>query len=269
MKQGLNPRRSRGRSNGRGRNPNVRTQQFDSSGPEGRVRGTASQVYERYLAQARDAQSSGDTIAAENLFQHAEHYFRILNAQNASNPQYQPARRDGDVGRDRDGGRDDSGPDEDEHGDQERGYSPRDDNGRDDERLSDRGFDRGASAPERRRPVEDRPAAEELPRFITEREPATADSFQESGGGASQGLFADLEGDRDPPPRRGRPRRERAPEPETETAEAAGGGDAAEPQRSPRRLNGHTRGRRRTSRPVDEDGATEEAASRGPADAEV
>jgi Domain of unknown function (DUF4167) len=30
---------------------------------------------------AREAQTSGDRVAAENLFQHAEHYFRVMNAQ--------------------------------------------------------------------------------------------------------------------------------------------------------------------------------------------
>jgi hypothetical protein len=45
-----------------------------------RVRGSVTQVLEKYLALARDASSAGDVIAAENYFQHAEHYFRILNA---------------------------------------------------------------------------------------------------------------------------------------------------------------------------------------------
>ncbi len=59
-----------------------RSQTFDSNGPGGRIRGNAYQVYERYLALARDAQSSGDRVTAENLFQHAEHYFRIIAAAN-------------------------------------------------------------------------------------------------------------------------------------------------------------------------------------------
>lgn len=59
-----------------------RSQTFDSNGPGGRIRGNAYQVYERYLALARDAQSSGDRVTAENLLQHAEHYFRIISAAN-------------------------------------------------------------------------------------------------------------------------------------------------------------------------------------------
>jgi len=68
-----NSRRRRSRSpNGKG-NGNV-----DSSGPSVKVRGSARQVYEKYLLLARDAKSSGDTILTESYFQHAEHYARIL-----------------------------------------------------------------------------------------------------------------------------------------------------------------------------------------------
>lgn len=74
----VNGKRTRGRS-GRNKPSNPRSQTYDSSGPEGKVRGSASQVFEKYLALARDAQSSGDRVGAENFFQHAEHYYRILN----------------------------------------------------------------------------------------------------------------------------------------------------------------------------------------------
>lgn len=50
---------------------------FDSNGPDGKIRGTAQQVYEKYITLARDAASSGDRVTAENHYQHAEHYFRI------------------------------------------------------------------------------------------------------------------------------------------------------------------------------------------------
>jgi len=55
-------------------------QVFESSGPSVKIRGNAYQVFERYIALAREAASAGDRIAAENLYQHAEHYFRIMNA---------------------------------------------------------------------------------------------------------------------------------------------------------------------------------------------
>lgn len=78
MRQVVNGKRTRGRS-GRSKPSNQRNHTYDSSGPEGKVRGTANQVFEKYLALARDAQSSGDRIGAENFFQHAEHYYRIMN----------------------------------------------------------------------------------------------------------------------------------------------------------------------------------------------
>ena len=61
--------------------PPHRQQTFDSNGPSVKIRGSAYQVFERYIALAREAQTGGDRIAAENLYQHAEHYFRIMNAQ--------------------------------------------------------------------------------------------------------------------------------------------------------------------------------------------
>ena len=80
MRQGPNNRRSRGRGPRRPHNGNPRQQTFDSNGPDVRIRGNAYQVLEKYLAMARDAASAGDRIAAENFYQHAEHYYRIINA---------------------------------------------------------------------------------------------------------------------------------------------------------------------------------------------
>ena len=60
--------------------PLNRNHVFDSNGPDLRVRGTAQQLFEKYLQLGRDATSSGDRVMAESYFQHAEHYFRILNA---------------------------------------------------------------------------------------------------------------------------------------------------------------------------------------------
>ena len=70
---------------GGGYNPN-RT--FDSSGPEIKIRGSASHVYEKYLQLARDANSGGDRVMAENYLQHAEHYYRIMAAAAAQQAQY-------------------------------------------------------------------------------------------------------------------------------------------------------------------------------------
>ena len=65
----------------RGRNrkgPNPLARVYESNGPDVKIRGTASHVMEKYLTLARDAQSSGDPVAAENYLQHAEHYYRII-----------------------------------------------------------------------------------------------------------------------------------------------------------------------------------------------
>src|SRR5262245_42130176 len=92
MRQGQNNRRSRGRGQRR-QHQNPRQQTFDSNGPDVRIRGNAYQVLEKYLAMARDATAAGDRIAAENFYQHAEHYFRIVNAngeQHGANGRFRP-----------------------------------------------------------------------------------------------------------------------------------------------------------------------------------
>lgn len=78
-------RRSRNNNNRGGQQPrrgggSNRMQVFDSNGPDVRIRGTAWQVHEKYMALAKDAGSAGDRILAENYLQHAEHYQRIINS---------------------------------------------------------------------------------------------------------------------------------------------------------------------------------------------
>jgi Domain of unknown function (DUF4167) len=69
--------------------PLNRNHVFDSNGPDLRIRGTAQQLFEKYLQLGRDATSSGDRVMAEGYFQHAEHYFRIINAINQAAQQNQ------------------------------------------------------------------------------------------------------------------------------------------------------------------------------------
>lgn len=77
-----NQRRQRGRNNGGGKQKfPSRNQSYDSNGPDVRVRGTAHQIYEKYMALAREATTSGDRILAESYYQYAEHYFRVIAAQ--------------------------------------------------------------------------------------------------------------------------------------------------------------------------------------------
>jgi len=70
----------------------LRHQTFDSNGPDVRIRGNAFQVYEKYQALARDAQTAGDRIAAENYLQHAEHYYRIVGMINEQSGENQRGR---------------------------------------------------------------------------------------------------------------------------------------------------------------------------------
>jgi len=87
MRNGQNKQRMRNRNNNnnnnnnnnrRGQNPMTRV--YESNGPDIKIRGTASHIAEKYLQLARDARSSGDPVAAENYYQHAEHYFRLIAA---------------------------------------------------------------------------------------------------------------------------------------------------------------------------------------------
>lgn len=96
MKHGQNSRRGRSRGNGKRHSPS-RNQTFDSSGPEGKVRGTPQQILDKYLSLARDATSAGEHIAAEGFYQFAEHYFRVFSADQQNRQrteQLQEARRD-------------------------------------------------------------------------------------------------------------------------------------------------------------------------------
>jgi hypothetical protein len=114
-------RSSKSRSRSKANRPrtlgNIVNRVFDSSGPEGKVRGTPAQIIEKYQFLARDAQLSNDRVAAENFLQHAEHYTRLLaeamreqQAEQEARQQYhQQNQQGGQQGsgggnRDRDGG---------------------------------------------------------------------------------------------------------------------------------------------------------------------
>jgi Domain of unknown function (DUF4167) len=72
-------KRMRGRG-GHRKSQNPLTRVYESNGPDVKIRGTSSHIAEKYIQLARDAQSSGDPVAAENYYQHAEHYFRLIAA---------------------------------------------------------------------------------------------------------------------------------------------------------------------------------------------
>ena len=74
-------KRMRGRGNNHRKSQNPLTRVYESNGPDVKIRGTANHIAEKYIQLARDAQSSGDPVAAENYYQHAEHYFRVMKEQ--------------------------------------------------------------------------------------------------------------------------------------------------------------------------------------------
>ncbi|MEM8937662.1 MAG: DUF4167 domain-containing protein [Pseudomonadota bacterium] len=87
MKRGRNQRRRQGV------NPN---RALDSNGPEVRIRGTANQIYDKYINLARDASSAGDRIKAESYLQHAEHYFRLIRSMQPPQQQATPYTGEGE-----------------------------------------------------------------------------------------------------------------------------------------------------------------------------
>ena len=83
MRQGQQNRRGRGRNNNnnrKGHHHNPLSRSFELNGPDVKIRGTPAHIAEKYISLARDAQSTGDPVLAENYLQHAEHYSRIIMA---------------------------------------------------------------------------------------------------------------------------------------------------------------------------------------------
>jgi hypothetical protein len=86
MRNVQNNKRMRGRNNNnnnhhhRNKNQNPMSRVFESNGPDIKIRGTPSHIAEKYVQLARDAHTSGDPVSAENYYQHAEHYFRLIAA---------------------------------------------------------------------------------------------------------------------------------------------------------------------------------------------
>ncbi|MEE3100465.1 MAG: DUF4167 domain-containing protein, partial [Pseudomonadota bacterium] len=83
MRPSQKSNRNRGKNNRPKSMGNVVNRVFESAGPEGKVRGTPQQIIEKYEQLARDSQTAGDRVTAENFLQHAEHYLRLLSAAQA------------------------------------------------------------------------------------------------------------------------------------------------------------------------------------------
>ena len=94
MKQGTNSRRPRGGRPGGRRPYNSNASQggrtLESNGPNVKLRGSISQIWDKYQTLARDAIASGNRVSAENYFQHAEHYLRLMNGAGRPNAQSNP-----------------------------------------------------------------------------------------------------------------------------------------------------------------------------------
>src|SRR5579859_5843457 len=92
MRNGQKRMRGRG-GHGHRKSQNPLTRVYESDGPDVKIRGTASHIAEKYIQLARDSQSSGDPVAAENYYQHAEHYFRLIATAQEQFRQSQPQPR--------------------------------------------------------------------------------------------------------------------------------------------------------------------------------
>ncbi|WP_342588001.1 DUF4167 domain-containing protein [Pseudorhodoplanes sinuspersici] len=232
--------RNRGGSGGGGKSHNPLTRVYESNGPDVKIRGTANHVAEKYIQLARDATASGDPVAAENYYQHAEHYFRLIAAAQEQFRQSQPYQQRPESGESRSDESFDDGDDSqpaygatEPHSPreqqpyqqreaqpyQQREYQPRHDRNQD--RNQDRNFDRNRSRHQQdnrshdnrpqERQYDDRQAqpangaedenVDRLPSFITGAAPAPA---------ADQQNGHDAPGDRFPLNRR-RGRRPRTP----------------------------------------------------------
>ena len=197
MRNGQSNKRMRNRNNnnrndGGRRSQNPMTRVFESNGPDIKIRGTASHVAEKYVQLARDARSSGDPVAAENYYQHAEHYFRLIAAAQEQFRQNQPQPRpDNDMAAD-------DGDDEGEsfsHFGQEPGFVPvqqqpfvpRDNNPRDGQPYQPR--EHGGNREHRPQPqfqpqpqpqpqpvIPDNASVDRLPSFITGPQPQISGS---------------------------------------------------------------------------------------------
>src|SRR5438552_9121032 len=122
MRNGPNKRmrsRNNNNNNNRHKSHNPMTRVYESNGPDVKIRGTPTHIAEKYIQLARDAHTSGDPVSAENYYQHAEHYYRLIAAAQEQFRQNNPhfARPESDV-------RDDDDDASDEGGDEDTGQQP-------------------------------------------------------------------------------------------------------------------------------------------------
>jgi hypothetical protein len=216
---------SNNNNNNNRRSQNPMTRVYDSNGPDIKIRGTAAHVGEKYLQLARDSQSSGDPVAAENYYQHAEHYFRLIAAAQEQFRQTQPQQQQPRMDQDQ---RDDNGDDGEEsfsnfgaepgfglrepqptyqpREQPQPAYQPRENHSRENNRDRDQApreqnFREQRPQPQVQPslPIGDAGDVDRLPSFITGAQPAPS-----NGGNGFEGN-GQQEGGRFPPRRRRRP----------------------------------------------------------------
>lgn len=176
-------------NNNNRRGPNPLTRNYESNGPDVKIRGSAQQIAEKYTNLARDAQSAGDRVIAENYLQHAEHYNRIIAAAQAQMPQQQN-RDQRDFGDDADDDRD--------------VRDDRDENGMPSSSDNQHSDNQGTSADDGSGP---QPVIEGVPVEVQQEVMSREDSQQRQ---VSNGHGAQAEADGDAPRRPRRPRRSRS-----------------------------------------------------------
>lgn len=214
-------------NNNNRRGPNPLTRTYESNGPDVKIRGSAQQIAEKYATLARDAQSSGDRVMAENYLQHAEHYNRIIAAAQAQMPiqNFQQPRSDLDDDLDEEG---------DEFGLQAGGSSQPQVNGNQGNQPQPRVTDGGAGP---------QPVIEGVPAEVALNADAVApegeaDDQPRMNGGENDQASGEEGGFRRPRrPRRGRPRRGEGEGVEASAGEGDAAGDAAPPAK-PRKSDG-------------------------------
>ena len=265
-------RSSKSRSRSKANRPrtvgNIINRVFDSSGPDGKVRGTPQQIIEKYLFLARDAQLSNDRVAAENFLQHAEHYTRLLSEANREMAAEQEARQaqqgqqsqhnNNNNNNNQNGGQSHGGNQNGQNNQQQR--HPNDRN----ERRDDRG-DYRASDPRDDRSRDDRPEYRSYVRPEPDEQPAMA-AFEPGLPDFVQQPLIPEESTLVETPEARQPRPPRAPRDAPRTGDAAPAqtaaaeGDAPRPDRGPRRARSPRKPREADDTPKSEGGEPREAA---------
>src|SRR5579872_3434688 len=209
MRNGQNKQRMRNRNNNNNNNNNRRgqnpmTRVFESNGPDIKIRGTASHVAEKYVQLARDARSSGDPVAAENYYQHAEHYFRLIAAAQEQFRQNQPQPRPDTEITSEEGDEDESfsnfgqepgfvpvqpqpyQPRDNNPRDHQQSYQPRDQHQPREHHREPRNQPQFQPQPQQPSSMPDNPGVDRLPSFITGPQPQISSGqggFEGNGGG--------------------------------------------------------------------------------------